>query len=62
MIEMLAYTIAGIVLYFASDWILKTLEQRAGKQFDDRNLVFFGIILLLAISSFAILRLILPGS
>ena len=60
MTEMLAYTIVGIVLYFASDWILKFLEQRAGKQFDDRNLVFFGIILLLALSSFAILRLILP--
>ncbi len=60
MIEMLAYTLAGIVLYLCSDWILKLMEQRAGKQLDDRNLIFFGIILLLTVSTFAILRLILP--
>lgn len=60
MTEMLMYSVAGIALYFASDWILQKMEQQAGQAFDNRNLVFFVIILFLALVSFTLLRLVLP--
>ncbi len=58
MVEMMAYTLAGIALYFASDWILLQIENSAGRRFENRNLLFFVIILILALSSFAVIRLI----
>jgi hypothetical protein len=58
MIEMAMYTLAGIILYFGSDWILVQIENAAGKQFENRNLIFFAIIMVLAISSFALIRLL----
>ncbi len=58
MVEMMAYTLAGIALYFASDWILLQIENSAGRRFENRNLLFFVIILILALSSFTVIRLI----
>ena len=61
MTEMMVYTIVGIVLYFFSDWILQKFEQSAGKQFDNRNIIFFAIIMFLALVSFTIVRLFVPA-
>lgn len=61
MTEMLAYTLAGVLLYFGSDWVLRYAEQQRGKPFADRNLIFFGIILVLALTSFSIIRIILAN-
>ena len=58
MIDLIAYTLAGIILYFGSDWILVQIENAAGRKFDHRNLIFFVIILILALSSFAAIRLL----
>ncbi|MBL1143083.1 MAG: hypothetical protein HND53_13735 [Proteobacteria bacterium] len=58
MIELVAYTLAGIILYFGSDWILVQIENAAGRQFENRSLIFFAIILILALSSFAVIRLL----
>lgn len=58
MTEMIIYTLVGIILYFGSDWILLQIEHAAGRQFKNRNLIFFAIILTLALTSFAIIRLI----
>ncbi len=60
--EMIVYTLAGIVLYVASDWILIHIENSAGRKFDNRNLIFFAIIMILALSSFAMIRLLVPES
>jgi len=62
MTETIVYTLIGILLYFLSDKILRYLEGRAGRPFDDRNLIFFGIIMVLAVSSFTFLRLVLPAN
>ena len=62
MIELVAYTIAGIILYFGSDWILIQIENAAERKFENRNLIFFAIILILALSSFALIRLLAPES
>ena len=58
MIDLIAYTLAGIMLYFGSDWILVQIENAAGRKFDNRNLIFFVIILILSLSSFAAIRLL----
>ena len=60
MTEMMVYTVIGIILYFLSDWILVKLENVAGRQFENRNLVYFAIIMALALSSFTVIRLIVP--
>ncbi len=50
------YTVAGIVLYLGSDWILNRIELSRGKRFEHRSLIFFGIILVLAMGSFKIIE------
>jgi predicted PurR-regulated permease PerM len=53
------YTIAAIVLYFVSDWILGRIEQVRGKPFaEQRSLVFLIIIMVLAVSSFKLIELL----
>lgn len=59
MIEMMVYTIAGILLYIASDWILAQIESAREQQFENRNMVFFGIIMTLSLAAFTIIRLLL---
>ena len=57
--QYLYYTIAAIVLYFLSDWILVKIEQKRGKQFEQqRSLVFLIIILVLAVGSFKAIELL----
>ncbi|MDJ0776768.1 MAG: hypothetical protein QNJ85_02820 [Gammaproteobacteria bacterium] len=50
--ELVYYTAAGIGLYFLSDWILQRIEIWRGEVFEQRTLVFFGIISVLAVTSF----------
>ncbi len=61
MLEIVAYTIAGIILYFGSDWILVQIENAAGQKFENRNLIFFVIIMILTLSSFAAIRWLVPA-
>ncbi len=50
--EFVYYTLVGITLYFLSDWILVQIEQWRGETFEQRTLVFFAIILVLALTTF----------
>ena len=52
MVELVAYTIAGVLLYWVSDWILNQIEIRRGERFPNRSLIFFVIILVLALGVF----------
>jgi hypothetical protein len=54
------YTLAAIVLYFLSDWILLRIEGFSGKPFNQqRSTVFLLIIMVLAVSSFKAIELLL---
>ena len=53
--EIIYFTLVGIGLYFASDWILDRIETARGRQFENRSVIFFVIILVLAVVSFQIL-------
>lgn len=48
----LYYTVAALLLYLLSDWILNKIEQRVGKRLKYRSMLFFVIILVLATGSF----------
>ncbi len=50
--EFVYYTLAGLILYFVSDWILRRIEQLRGEAFEQRTLIFFVIILTLALTTF----------
>lgn len=54
--DVIYFTLAGIALYFVSDWILQRIELRFGKRLEHRSLVFFGIILSLSLTSFWLVR------
>jgi len=51
------YTLAGIILYLLSDWILVRIEKWRGAALPQRSLVFFAIILVLALTSFKAIEL-----
>lgn len=54
--EMVYFTIAGIALYFVSDWILERVEIARGGRFENRTLIFFVILLALALVTFSVIR------
>ena len=59
MLQVLLYTVTAIILYVVADWILSKLEQKRGEPFPNRSLVFFVIILVLAVTVFEGLQRIL---
>ncbi len=59
MLEALIYTVVAIALYFGSDWILDRIEVAYGRRFEHRTLIFFAILLALALASFALIRRLL---
>ena len=61
--EAIYYTLAAFGLYFAADAILEWMERLRGARFENRQLVFFAIILPLALASFTLIRFLMgPGS
>ncbi|MGI9224110.1 MAG: hypothetical protein ACR2QX_06500 [Woeseiaceae bacterium] len=55
--EAITYTLVAIVLYLFADWVLVRIEVRAGKRLEHRSLIFFAILLTLALTSFWLIRL-----
>ena len=53
--EIVYFTLVGIGLYFASDWILDRIETARGGRFENRSVIFFVIILALALVSFQLI-------
>ena len=50
------FTIVAIVLYFFSDWLLQRVEASAGRRFEHRSLIFFVILLTLALVTFSFIQ------
>jgi predicted PurR-regulated permease PerM len=55
-VELLYFTATAIVLYVVADWILDRIETRRGRRFEHRTLIFFSILLGMALLVFAIIR------
>ena len=58
--EAVYYTITGVVLYLLADRVLRLSEARAGRIFEHRTLIFFVLLLAMALVSFAVIRRLLP--
>jgi len=58
---MLLFTALAVVLYLVSDRTLDALEVRAGRRFEYRSLIFFVILLVLALLVFSAVRRLAPG-
>jgi zinc transporter ZupT len=56
------YTIAGIVLYLGSDWLLNRIEMSRGKRLEHRSAIFFVIIVVLAVGSFQMIEYMMTAS
>ncbi len=54
--EIVYFTVAGIFLYFLSDWLLERLELMFDKRFEYRQLIFFAIILTLSLGLFNVVQ------
>lgn len=57
--EFIYYTIAAVVLYMLSDFILNRIEIKMGKRLPNRSFIFLIIIMILSISLFNLLQSIL---
>ena len=53
------FTLAAIFLYLGSDMILSKIEAKRGKPLPNRSVIFFVIILVLAIVSFKAIEFIM---
>lgn len=60
--EVLYYTVVAACLYFMSDWILDRIEVSRGERFKNRSIIFFIIILILAVISFGFMQYVLLAS
>jgi hypothetical protein len=60
--DLVYFTLVAIGIYFGADWLLDRIERARGKRFENRQIVFFLIILPLALASFWLVRLLsAPG-
>ncbi len=51
------FTLVAIALYFGADWLLDWIERKRGARFENRQMVFFAIILPLALAAFWLVHL-----
>jgi len=56
--DIVYFTVIAIGVYFAADWLLDWSERRRGERFENRQVVFFAIILPLALAAFWLMRLL----
>lgn len=54
--ELVVFTVVAIALYVGADAILDWIERARGARFENRQVVFFAIILPLALATFWLLR------
>ncbi len=50
------FTLVAIVLYLVSDWLLERVEIAVGKRLEHRSLIFFAILLSLALVTFSVIQ------
>ncbi len=53
--EIIYFTLMGIGLYLMSDWLLDRIETARGNRFEYRSMIFFSIIMVLALVTFQLI-------
>jgi hypothetical protein len=59
--DIVYFTVVAAGLYFGADALLDWIERKRGARFENRQVVFFAIILPLALAAFWLMR-VLSGS
>jgi hypothetical protein len=59
--QVVLFTVVAVVLYLVADRLLNALELRAGRRFEYRSLIFFAILLPLAMLAFAVIQRLVPA-
>jgi hypothetical protein len=54
-VEIIYFTLMGIGLYLMSDWLLDRIETARGNRFEYRSMIFFSIIMVLALVTFQLI-------
>jgi hypothetical protein len=54
------FALISVGLYLFSDYLLRQIEQAAGRRLPERSLIFMGILMLGAVIAFWLIREILP--
>ena len=54
--EAVYFTLTAICLYVAADWIVRRIEIAAGRRLEYRSIIFFALLLGMALTSFALIR------
>ena len=58
--EIVYFTLVAAGLYFFSDWLLDRIEKQRGKRFEQRSIIFFVIIMVLALLTFELISYLQP--
>lgn len=56
--DLVYFTVLAVGIYFFADWLLDWIERRRGARFENRQVVFFAIILPLALATFWLMRML----
>ena len=56
------FTLVAAILYLFSDWVLQQAETVAGRRFEHRSIVFFCILLTLALTTFTLIGQLTGGN
>jgi len=54
--DIILFTAVAIFLYLAADWVLNRIENKVGRRLEHRSLIFFAILLVMAITTFALIQ------
>jgi hypothetical protein len=60
--DIVYFTVIAIGIYFAADRLLDLIERKRGARFENRQVVFFAIILPLALVTFWLVRALQGGA
>jgi len=55
-VSIVYFTLVAIILYLAADWILNRIEIAAGKVLEHRSIIFFALLLALALTTFTLIQ------
>ena len=54
--DIVLFTAVAIAIYLSADWVLRWAEERRGAAFKHRHVIFFAVFLVLALTSFELLK------
>lgn len=54
--ELIAFTVVAIALYFGVNFVLDRVEQSLGRRLEHRSVIFFFLLLFSAVATFALIR------